>query len=165
MAGLDVFHQLHCLDALRKSIYPRRYNSSIVVKTAAGGTEEQREEVDYGHWMHLDHCVESLRQSLVCSADVAAYTYEWLDEAKLMMARVGGLHRCRDFAAVQDWAFARHVDPGSMRARVEPADGSGNSDGGRGGDGALRVVDYSDHFDYRTKPWRPKGWHHSADEL
>ncbi len=61
IVGLDVFHQLHCLvcpvaavngcgsadkdqNMIRQSIYPRRYNSSIV---RADGS------IDYLAWAHL----------------------------------------------------------------------------------------------------------------
>lgn len=65
--SITVFHQLQCLNALRKAIYPRRYNLSIV---------DGEGKVDYGQWHHVDHCVE-----LVCRPDTTARTFRWHESA------------------------------------------------------------------------------------
>ncbi|KAK1220882.1 hypothetical protein PQX77_016316 [Marasmius sp. AFHP31] len=46
--ALDVFHQLHCLNIIRRGFHPEYYPK-----------EEQ--------W-HVDHCIEHLRQAIVCSS-------------------------------------------------------------------------------------------------
>ncbi|CAA7259148.1 unnamed protein product [Cyclocybe aegerita] len=50
---LDVFHQPHCLNMLRKAINADYY--------------PETNHFDAKHW---SHCIESIRQSLICSADV-----------------------------------------------------------------------------------------------
>ncbi|CAN8097620.1 unnamed protein product [Discula destructiva] len=52
MVGLVVFHQLHCVSNLRRALYPKRYNSSLV---------DENGNVDYDKWHHLDHCLDQLR--------------------------------------------------------------------------------------------------------
>ena len=52
LVGFDVFHQLHCLNMIRKSMYPRRYNMSMVVVDG---------RVHYGRWMHLGTLSSDLR--------------------------------------------------------------------------------------------------------
>lgn len=116
MVGLSVFHVLHCLAVLRRSIYPRRYNSSLV---AAGGA------VDWHRWHHVDHCLETVRRDVLCHADTAATTWEWV-EASQMTIRPETRHVCRDFDRISEWAYARHVG-GNQRSHVE----------------AGRVVDYT----------------------
>jgi hypothetical protein len=44
LVGLDVFHQLHCLNQIRMAFYPRRYNTSMV---NPDGT------VKYIQWLHI----------------------------------------------------------------------------------------------------------------
>lgn len=44
------------------AFYPGRYNTSF---KKLDGT------IDYGQWMHIDHCIESLRQSVTCHSDVS----------------------------------------------------------------------------------------------
>ncbi|EMD85874.1 hypothetical protein COCC4DRAFT_209332 [Bipolaris maydis ATCC 48331] len=101
MIGLDVFHQLHCLDTIRKSFYPRRYNITLL---KSDGT------VNYVPWLHVDHCIESIRQSLMCNADVTPMHYEWSDEIKSVVPKITVTHVCRNFDKVKKWAADRWVD-------------------------------------------------------
>ncbi|KAJ4147382.1 hypothetical protein LMH87_001904 [Akanthomyces muscarius] len=117
--GLDVFHQLHCLNMLRQSIYPLRYNSSIV---------RQDGSIDFLGWAHLDHCIEALRESLTCSVDVSVVPYRWHPDTKIAEPDIRSMHMCRNFTKIRDWAFDRFISMTSKREHVE--------------DGV--VVDYSD---------------------
>lgn len=108
MVGLSVFHVLHCLSVLRRSLYPRRYNSSLVGADGA---------VDWRRWHHVDHCLETVRRDVTCHADTAATTWEWV-EATQMTIRPETRHVCRDFDRLSEWAYARHV-AASQRAHVE----------------------------------------------
>ncbi|KAM3486851.1 hypothetical protein MY3957_009695 [Beauveria namnaoensis] len=107
--GLDVFHQLHCLNMLRKFIYLRRYNSSIV---RADGS------VDFLSWSHLDHCIESIRQSLTCASDISTVTYRW-HSTKILEPELRNVHMCRNFSKIREWALERWVEMPSNRAHVE----------------------------------------------
>ena len=53
--------QLHCLNRLRKRLYPEKYAPDM-----------SEEGV-----LHAEHCVESLRQSLQCHSDTATISWEW----------------------------------------------------------------------------------------
>ncbi|KAJ5588765.1 hypothetical protein N7537_011443 [Penicillium hordei] len=66
VAGIEVFHHLHCLNVLRqyawRDAYPEellpslfRYNSPFAVRA------------------HVDHCTETVRLALMCNADVTPY--------------------------------------------------------------------------------------------
>ncbi|EOA80854.1 uncharacterized protein SETTUDRAFT_100702, partial [Exserohilum turcica Et28A] len=101
MIGLDVFHQLHCLDTLRKSFYPRRYNITLLKPDGM---------VNYVPWLHVDHCIESIRQSLMCNADVTPMHYEWNDEIKSVVPKITITHVCRNFEKIKKWAADRWVD-------------------------------------------------------
>ena len=103
IVGLDVFHQLHCLDSLRKNLRPDYYvgkANTSKVKDVAVGIE------------HLDHCVESLRQSLVCNADISPVRWEWIEKKGWSTTTTD--HICRDWDRVTEWAAAHklthHVD-------------------------------------------------------
>ncbi|QUC16825.1 uncharacterized protein UV8b_01066 [Ustilaginoidea virens] len=56
VAALDLFHNLHCLNALRQAIYPDYYNQSRV------DTENQQSMTA----IHLNHCVDILFQHISC---------------------------------------------------------------------------------------------------
>ncbi len=56
VVSLDVFHQLHCLNGLRKLVYPETYNS-LESKNATRRQEQQRhigKEVQLQPWYLLD---------------------------------------------------------------------------------------------------------------
>ncbi|POS70315.1 hypothetical protein DHEL01_v211291 [Diaporthe helianthi] len=101
MMLLDVFHQLHCLDEFRKLLYPKHYNSSFL---ASDGVH-----LKYWDWYHMDHCVESLRQSIMCHSDVAVNTFVW-KASKIMEPNLGTLHVCRNFTKIREWAMERAVE-------------------------------------------------------
>ncbi|KAF9219003.1 hypothetical protein BS17DRAFT_718849, partial [Gyrodon lividus] len=82
----DVFHQLHCLmsgqsifffhNNLRQALYPEYYDDAYY---ASKGLEnlmnvhiEGHEELD-----HMGHCIDSLRESLMCPADITPIIWAW----------------------------------------------------------------------------------------
>lgn len=70
--------------------------------------------------MHVDHCLESLRQSVMCSADVSVYTLEWTPHSKVKPAvRVPQPHACVDWEALHGWMEGRAA---SLADAVGPAE-------------------------------------------
>ncbi|KFY99842.1 hypothetical protein V498_00470 [Pseudogymnoascus sp. VKM F-4517 (FW-2822)] len=95
--GLEVFHQLHCLNLLRKTTHIDYYGSR-------GG--DFAEGID-GLRMHLDHCLEMLRMNLMCQSDVGLFTFEMTDEG--IWPDFSTWHTCRKFDKVLDWAMENTV--------------------------------------------------------
>ncbi|KAJ4406575.1 hypothetical protein N0V91_004518 [Didymella pomorum] len=103
--GIEVFHQLHCLNLLRMSTYPDHYKT-ISWSDTNDAPEKVRE--------HLDHCIEILRINLMCLSDVNVFTFQpTKEEGKQGM---GGYwpdyeseHVCRNFDHIKDWARANAV--------------------------------------------------------
>lgn len=142
--SITVFHQLHCLNALRKALYPRRYNSSIV---GADGN------VDYGQWHHVDHCVELVRQALVCRPDTTARTFRW-HPAGSQVLHHWTTHTCRAFDPLMEWASAHTVPDVRSRARVVEGGRIEDLTGTPLGPGAeeLKLV-------------QPEGWKYTAEDI
>ncbi|KAJ3985985.1 hypothetical protein F5890DRAFT_1069353 [Lentinula detonsa] len=82
---LEVFHQLHCLNLLRKSLYPDYYSTTLVD--------------------HLDHCVDILRQALTCTVDINPLSWHWYEPRQATETKLNGAHKCVDFGKIQDWAY------------------------------------------------------------
>ncbi|KAL4799883.1 hypothetical protein BDV19DRAFT_200462 [Aspergillus venezuelensis] len=93
---LDVFHQLHCLHHLHK----KAWGHDMGLNTS------NADEVS-SFWAHLDHCSESLRQSLMCSSDVSTIHWAWSDKHQKWQADGRVQHTCRDFNRIREWAFER----------------------------------------------------------
>lgn len=58
---------------------------------------------------HLDHCVEFLRQSLMCRPSVEILPFRTDEETGQFKARFDGVHMCADFEAVREWAVERQA--------------------------------------------------------
>lgn len=97
---LDVFHQLHCLNMIRKALNPEPYQ-------AMTPGDDGEDELLGMH--HVDHCVDSLRQSLMCSVDVTPLVWQWSDERQKYLEKAQVTHTCRNFEGVKSWAAQRRL--------------------------------------------------------
>ncbi|KAJ4485578.1 hypothetical protein J3R30DRAFT_1378097 [Lentinula aciculospora] len=88
MIALDVFHQLHCLNEMRKAMYPEYYPI-----TGEGI-----------HTPHMQHCLSSLRQSITCSVDITPIVWQWSNQSQAAKERSDVIHTCRDFEKIKYWA-------------------------------------------------------------
>ncbi|KAF8907012.1 hypothetical protein CPB84DRAFT_1769237 [Gymnopilus junonius] len=100
MASMEVTHQLHCLNMLRKYTYHEYY------ETFDPSFTEAKPEV---FRTHLDHCVEILRQNLMCSADVGMITYEWVKGFSEPYPDFNTKHQCRNFDKILEWGYKQAV--------------------------------------------------------
>ncbi|KAK0726613.1 hypothetical protein B0T21DRAFT_413937 [Apiosordaria backusii] len=93
---LAVFHQLHCLasNIIRKGIY---YGVDMTNVDDLMGIE------------HIDHCIDMLRQSLMCSSDVTPLTFSRKTLQDPMQGVAEVIHTCRNFPQIQKWAWDRRV--------------------------------------------------------
>ncbi|EOD45791.1 putative tat pathway signal sequence protein [Neofusicoccum parvum UCRNP2] len=94
MAEIDVFHQLHCLNSLRKGLihnyqyyWGDRYGLDPPIMFSS----------------HLNHCMDVLRQNIMCHADVEVITYDWRETQLHPFPNFGINKKCRDFNAVLEW--------------------------------------------------------------
>ncbi|KAH6659513.1 hypothetical protein BKA67DRAFT_652743 [Truncatella angustata] len=73
-AGLSVFHQLHCLGALRKFIWMLMYDEvdreAMLQTWPENVTNPAYDQAINGMW-HYAHCLDYLRQGVQCSADLS----------------------------------------------------------------------------------------------
>lgn len=53
---------------------------------------------------HLDHCVDQLRQSLMCNADISTIWLRWDPEVQKSRAVVASTHTCKNFEQIHRWA-------------------------------------------------------------
>ncbi|KAF2010408.1 hypothetical protein BU24DRAFT_356206 [Aaosphaeria arxii CBS 175.79] len=95
--GLEVFHQLHCLNLLRMSTYPEYYT-----KLWWSDTNDKPEKVR----AHLDHCIEILRMNLMCLSDVNVFTFRTIPgrESEGPWPDYESKHVCRNFDDIKKWA-------------------------------------------------------------
>jgi len=90
LAGLDIFHQLHCLNKVRRALHREYYVNDT------GLSEE-----------HVSHCVNTIRQSLMCNADISVNVWQWSEELSMVVGYSTQAHSCRNFDKLRDWARQR----------------------------------------------------------
>ena len=91
--SLEVFHQLHCLNFLRQSTHMEYYRSRVI------SFQDEPETVR----THIDHCIEMLRQSIMCQSDLGVLTYNWVEVQENPWPNFNTQHQCRDFEKVLQW--------------------------------------------------------------
>lgn len=112
IAGIEVFHQLHCLNLLRKTLH---YNYDYYANIG------HHEFFDSGKMlkMHTGHCLDALRRNIMCMADVTAVPSTWVDYRPWMkvhdsqpvrLPNFQNTHKCRDFDAIRSW-YRENQDP------------------------------------------------------
>lgn len=143
LVGLVVFHHLHCISAIRRAIYPKRYNSQLY---------DEDGNVDYEAWHHIDHCIEIIRSYLECHPEMTAMNFEWIPDSTIAVYP-HTLHTCRNFDVISDWVYERSVDV-PLRSNLE--------------DG--HMVDYTGKPYGRVynETWvlkAPEGWSYTKDDM
>ncbi|OAP55471.1 hypothetical protein AYL99_10444 [Fonsecaea erecta] len=127
-ADLEMDHQLHCLDLLRKHTHLHYYeskdvsfvNQSNIIRVHLGkslffallsreydgtrlvNSEAEAEIVNHHTW--IDHCINILRQNILCHADTTLLTYNWIKGYDSPYPNFNNWHVCRDWKAIDRWA-------------------------------------------------------------
>jgi hypothetical protein len=95
ITSLDVYHQLHCLNDIRKSII--QYNIT-------------GEKLDRLQTMHKFHCIDSIRQSLMCNADLSLIHWYWAPHPGKHFPNATTTHICRKWSKIEEWAVEHRLD-------------------------------------------------------
>lgn len=67
----------------------------------------------------LGHCLEHLRQAVMCHSDVSTLYYRWDEADKMSKMSMEITHSCRKFEKIQDWAYARFFDEFDRHTRTD----------------------------------------------
>ncbi|KAJ8130706.1 hypothetical protein O1611_g2928 [Lasiodiplodia mahajangana] len=102
VGSLAVYHELHCIKRIRQWFY---YNYYYFNQTKAEEDEA---------FAHIEHCLETLRQSAMCHGDIAVRPFEWLrDNTGRVIGptvKSGALHKCVDWSQLSAWSLSRRLD-------------------------------------------------------
>lgn len=96
---IDVFHQIHCLNAVRKQMHAKHY----FPQDQGGDDNTANQQHDEMHWMHMRHCLHMVLQSLTCSADVDLVPHRWVEADETPFAQFGVSKKCRNFENLRRW--------------------------------------------------------------
>jgi hypothetical protein len=115
--ALDVFHNLHCLNAVRKELdkdyYGTHHSHGLIPRASsdpsmpsAGLTQEQ---MDAAQRDHIDHCMNHIRQALQCRPDLSPAAMHVIKDTDGSMYWLGNAkqHSCYNWANIMDWGKGR----------------------------------------------------------
>lgn len=51
-----------------------------------------------------DHCIDVLRQGIMCRSDITLFTLQWSEDSLMPRANFGSVHECVDFDVIDKWA-------------------------------------------------------------
>ncbi|KAH8744713.1 tat pathway signal sequence [Diaporthe sp. PMI_573] len=91
---LDLFHQIHCLNQLRKFAYRDYYDMKIANANPENMTM---------HEIHTNHCVDILLQALQCSGNLQIATMHWTETQLYPFPDMSIQRQCIDFKAINEW--------------------------------------------------------------
>ncbi|OAA52902.1 hypothetical protein ISF_09180 [Cordyceps fumosorosea ARSEF 2679] len=103
VASLAVYHSLHCLKKVKRMLFKEHYHKD---KTGDAMAREEK---------HVDHCVEYIREALMCQPDLSLVTFRWINNTAQHADKSGfwptnfdvDAHRCANWEALDSWAGQR----------------------------------------------------------
>ncbi|KAB2568586.1 hypothetical protein BFW01_g352 [Lasiodiplodia theobromae] len=93
LMGLDVYHTLHCVDQLRRMLDREHYFGPGKMKYPERG--------------HRDHCLDHIRQQLMCHADLTPIPVIWYEGHGRSFVQSDVVHTCRNWGALQKFMHTR----------------------------------------------------------
>lgn len=134
-------HELHCLvrcpsylsspnlavaNEAHRNVFANGSTETITTRTSKAllamrwAVTSVRTPLILSTWTHMltscftDHCIETLRQGIMCRGDLSLGTYTYLGKSRTdimgVTARTWGKHRCIDFDAIMKWSSDRVID-------------------------------------------------------
>jgi hypothetical protein len=76
---------------------------------SAGAMEDMPHHDDSMDPAHIDHCIDTIRQYMMCNADITPTTWVWDAKEGKSKAVANVAHTCRNFDDVKAWAMERRL--------------------------------------------------------
>ena len=110
LAWLGVYHELHCMKVLRQINYREYYHPNL----SAQGLRNLQ--------VHADHCIDLLREALMCHGDTESLTtFVWSEGwEKPLLSPQRPKHRCLDWDLMVDSMRLRIVGDAELNRLTPP---------------------------------------------
>ncbi|MCJ1312620.1 hypothetical protein MMC25_006295 [Agyrium rufum] len=107
---IETFHQLHCLNRIRKHFYEPTANL------------DGNQTAEFTRF-HDEHCFDYIRQNLMCTADTNVLPISWDTRIEGYSASFDTTvqKKCRNFESIYGWAKSRrskHIPPGNGGEKI-----------------------------------------------
>ncbi|KAK3944390.1 hypothetical protein QBC46DRAFT_252511 [Diplogelasinospora grovesii] len=109
VAVMGVYHFLHCLNNLRRIVHWDYYGPRLAnTKHPEGFSKE-----------HSDHCIDAMRQALMCHANTVMYLARWTDDSQVPISNQirsdADSMTCVDWSSLESWATKRALHRGTYK--------------------------------------------------
>ncbi|KAJ5132538.1 hypothetical protein N7448_006696 [Penicillium atrosanguineum] len=132
---------------------PENYITSLAnaIRMSLWNASLMRGDEDETSMRHLDHCVDMIRQAIMCHSDISPFV--WARDPRDGKAKgiSSVTHTCRDFDAIQQWAADRPFKTGFNTSKVITGDPLGWAD-------YHVVLDYGEVTDWGKQEPDYKAW-------
>ncbi|KAL4259670.1 ustYa family protein [Pleurotus pulmonarius] len=121
-------------DYVRKAIEPERYGNSHNGHSSLARRRASKDLPHVSDTEHISHCIDMIRQSLMCSADISVISW-YMPEASSPehtpnpLPRFDQTRMCRDFDDLRDWARSRTPDAEGLEGVMPHGHGHGDGHG------------------------------------
>lgn len=93
-------HQLHCLFWLWRD-HHRSYFPEML---------RNKEVIPEMYERHFEHCIDYVRQTIMCNFDMGLLTFDWVLEHPNPVPNTNSMHKCVDWSAADAWMKSRAVE-------------------------------------------------------
>ncbi|KAI1120824.1 hypothetical protein F5Y10DRAFT_116308 [Nemania abortiva] len=108
-AGLGVGHNLHCIKKIKKFLYREHFYPDL------SADKDQFEYVQ----SHADHCLDFIRQSIMCHLDYSLYTLFWGERRHdIPTHHVPPIEKCVNWDKLHSWMLARSANTNMLQRPV-----------------------------------------------
>lgn len=105
-------HQLHCLHYIWQDHYMDYFPKM----------QDKKQRVPEMYERHYEHCVDYIRQSLMCQFDTGIIPYNWVLDHQNPTPNANTHHTCVDWDALQVWLEDRSVEVPDGFVWTQPED-------------------------------------------
>ncbi|EAW15448.1 oxidase ustYa family protein [Aspergillus fischeri NRRL 181] len=113
-ANVEGFHHLHCLNLLRQTLY---YNYDYYHKLGQGAFKND----DFIVRRHVSHCLDILRQQLMCTIDTGVLGQVWIHpDHPEAYVDFNTEHQCKNFEAIRQYAEKNQLPAQIPKDFLEP---------------------------------------------
>ncbi|KAJ0103755.1 hypothetical protein J7T55_001374 [Diaporthe amygdali] len=96
--NVEGMHHLHCLNLVRQGLY---WNYEYYKELGAGAFVNDDMIIE----KHISHCLDTIRQTLMCNADTGVLGQVWFDhESPTAFPDFNTRHKCKNFDDISRWA-------------------------------------------------------------
>ncbi|QDS74192.1 hypothetical protein FKW77_002108 [Venturia effusa] len=92
---IEVFHHLHCLNVLRQYVQRDEYPAGLVPWLFKANSKNVARD-------HVTHCIATLREALMCNADLTPYLWFKGKAGEVAKEDFGASHKCKSWASIVD---------------------------------------------------------------